>query len=236
VLYEGDDPLSGVDNLTVTRAGELYVCEDGGDMEICLITPGGTVSPFLQLVGPAAEGPADRGNELAGVAFNPAGDRMYFSAQRAFTFGVTYEVRGPFAGAGAPPPAPATLRPRPAAPPLGVRAPLRVTVSRLRRGIVVEVRSASPGRAVAALRSAQLGRVPGQRGSTRRPRHVTVARTAKRVGAGRTRLRLKAPPRALARLRRRRSTATRLTVQVTTADGRVHVVTRQVRVVSRRRR
>ena len=31
---------SGVDNLTVTRAGELFVCEDGGNMEICVIKPG----------------------------------------------------------------------------------------------------------------------------------------------------------------------------------------------------
>ena len=64
---------------------------------------------------------------------------------------------------------------------------------------------------------------------------MTVARTAKRVPAGTTKLRLKASPRTLARLRKRRSTATRLTVQVRAADGRVHVLTRQIRVVSRRR-
>ena len=236
VLYDGDAPLQGVDNLTVTRAGELYVCEDGGDMEICLITPHRVVAPFLKLTGPAATGPADRGNELAGVAFNPAGDRMYFSAQRAYDFGVTYEVRGPFAGAGAPPPATLVRRPR-AAPALqlSVRAPKRVTLAQLRRGVAIEVRSEQAGRAVAALRTPQLGRVPGQRGSTNRPRNVTVARTAKRVPAGSTKLRLKASPRTLARLRRRRSTATRLTVLVRAADGSVHVLTRQVQVVRRGR-
>jgi hypothetical protein len=224
-------PLRGVDNLTVTRAGELYVCEDGDDMEVCLIAADRTVAPFLQLVGAAAAGPADRGNELAGVAFNPAGDRMYFSAQRAFGFGVTYEVRGPFAGAGRPPaPAPAR-RPVARAAELAVRAPARVTLAQLRRGVSIEVRSAHAGRAVAALRSWQLGRVPGKRGSTFRPRNVTVARRERGVAAGRSTVRLKAAPRTLARLRRRRSTATRLTVQVRTGDGRVHVVTRQVRVV-----
>ena len=235
VLYDGDGPLNGVDNLTVTRAGELYVCEDGGNMEICVITADRVVAPFLRLTGPAATGPADRGNELAGVAFNPAGDRMYFSAQRAFDFGVTYEVRGPFAGAGAPPPLDPVRRPAAASPALSVRAPRRVTLAQLRRGIAIEVRSTQPGRAVAALRSPQLGKVPGQRGSTFRPRNVTVARTAKRVPAGPAKLRLKASPRTLARLRRRRSTATRLTVLVRAADGRVHVVTRQVRITVRRR-
>ena len=204
-------------------------------MEICVITADRVVAPFLRLTGPAATGPADRGNELAGVAFNPAGDRMYFSAQRAYDFGVTYEVRGPFAGAGAPPPLDPVRRPAVASPALSVRAPRRVTLAQLRRGIAIEVRSTQPGRAVAALRSPQLGKVPGQRGSTVRPRDVTVARTAKRVPAGSAKLRLKASPRTLARLRKRRSTATRLTVLVRAADGRVHVVTRQVRVVARRR-
>jgi secreted PhoX family phosphatase len=234
VLYDGDSPLKGVDNLTVTRAGELYVCEDGGNMEICVITPGRVVAPFLRLTGPAASGPADRGNELAGVAFNPGGDRMYFSAQRAFDFGVTIEVRGPFAGAGAPPAPEPVRRPAVSSPALSVRAPTRVTLAQLRRGVAIVVRSTQPGRAVAALRSAQLGTVPGQRGSTFRPRNVTVARTAKRVPVGPAKLRLKASRRTLARLRRRRSTATRLTVLVRAADGRVHVITRQLRITARR--
>jgi hypothetical protein len=60
---------------------------------------------------------------------------------------------------------------------------------------------------------------------------VTVARATKRVGGGRVALRLKGSRRGLARLRRRRSTATRLTVLVRARNGRVHVVTRQIRVV-----
>ena len=93
-------PLSGVDNLTVNPAGEVFVCEDGDDMQICVIEPDGTVAPFLQLTGEAAVGLADRGNELAGAIFDPSHRRLYFSAQRAYGFGAVYEVRGPFHGAG----------------------------------------------------------------------------------------------------------------------------------------
>ena len=33
-----DAPLHGVDNVTVARSGDLYVAEDGDDMQVCLIT------------------------------------------------------------------------------------------------------------------------------------------------------------------------------------------------------
>jgi hypothetical protein len=44
--------------------------------------------------------------EAAGPAFNPAGNRLYFSSQRGTsgdslgTGGITYEATGPFRGAG----------------------------------------------------------------------------------------------------------------------------------------
>ena len=69
-------------------------------MEICVIEPGGTVAPFLQLTGEAAVGLPGRGNELAGVIFDPSGRRLYFAAQRAFGLGAVYEVTGPFPAAG----------------------------------------------------------------------------------------------------------------------------------------
>jgi hypothetical protein len=243
VLYDAaalgaEAPLRGVDNLTVSRAGEIFVCEDGGNMEICLIAGDRTVAPFLRLEGPAAQGPVGRGNELAGVAFNPAGDRMYFSAQRAYDFGVTYEVRGPFAGATAAPSAPV----RTAAPLTAGRGPRigaarRVTVGRLRRpGYGVAVRVPAGGSAVAALRTSELELVKGQRGSSDRPRPVTLARTRKRLKPGRNVVRLRIGPRTAARLRARRATRARLTVQVRDETGRVQVVTRTVRVVRRRRR
>jgi hypothetical protein len=98
VIYDDDEaanpPLTGVDNVTGTPDGDLYVAEDGGNMELCLITPDRVVAPFLRLVG------QDR-SEITGPAFNPAGDRLYFSSQRGIDGttkggGLTYEVRGPY--------------------------------------------------------------------------------------------------------------------------------------------
>ena len=90
-----DSPLSGVDNIVVSSFGDIYVAEDGGDMQLCLITPDRIVAPFLQVVG-------HDGSEVTGPAFNPSGERLYFSSQRGSTgdplHGVTFEVRGPFRG------------------------------------------------------------------------------------------------------------------------------------------
>ena len=91
-IYDGTGPLRGVDNVVVSRSGDIYVAEDGDDMQICLITPDGVVSPFLQLTG-------HDGSEITGPAFSPAGDRLYFSSQRGLGnngFGMTFEVSGPF--------------------------------------------------------------------------------------------------------------------------------------------
>ena len=41
--------LQSVDNVTVSRSGDIYVCEDGDNCEICLITPCREVAPFLRL-------------------------------------------------------------------------------------------------------------------------------------------------------------------------------------------
>ncbi|NMO14930.1 DUF839 domain-containing protein [Pyxidicoccus fallax] len=85
-----DSPLTGVDNVTVSRSGDLYVAEDGGDLQICIITPDRVVAPFLQLEGHA-------GSEITGPAFSPDGRRLYFSSQRGTNGrGVTFEVTGPF--------------------------------------------------------------------------------------------------------------------------------------------
>jgi len=96
ILYDDnlfpDSPLHGVDNVTVSRSGDLYVAEDGDDLQLCLITPQPEriVSPFLQLQGHA-------GSELTGPAFSPDGHRLYFSSQRGTDGqGVTFEVSGPF--------------------------------------------------------------------------------------------------------------------------------------------
>ncbi|MFE3115857.1 alkaline phosphatase PhoX [Streptomyces niveus] len=89
----GGAPLTGVDNVTGSSSGDLYVAEDGGNMEICLITPDDVVAPFLRVGGQS-------GSEITGPAFSPDGSRMYFSSQRgtsgSSSGGITYEVTGPF--------------------------------------------------------------------------------------------------------------------------------------------
>lgn len=89
----GTAPLTGVDNITGTRSGDLYVAEDGGNMEINMITPSGVVTPFLRITGQSS-------SEITGPAFSPDGSRLYFSSQRGTAGisagGITYEVRGPF--------------------------------------------------------------------------------------------------------------------------------------------
>jgi hypothetical protein len=232
VIYDqaqSNGPLSGVDNLTVSRAGEIFVCEDGGNMEICVIEPGGTVAPFLRLTGEAAEGLPDRGNELAGVIFDPAGDRMYFSAQRAFGFGAIYEVTGPFAS-GAAVPAPKTGR---AAAPkrqrLHVRVPRRISLAALRRrGLPVLVRSDARARISVALRTDDLDSVPGKRGSERRPFTVTLAR--RRFRAARRRLRLRVSPREARALRAARPLTLQVAVTARYPDGLTRVDVQRVRV------
>jgi hypothetical protein len=94
VLYEAAlDPsrqLTGVDNVGASIGGDILVAEDGGNMELVLLTPTGVASPLLRVVG------QDR-SELAGPAFDPhRGDHLYFSSQRGNGTGITYEVSGPF--------------------------------------------------------------------------------------------------------------------------------------------
>ncbi|MBA2546300.1 MAG: DUF839 domain-containing protein [Solirubrobacterales bacterium] len=109
VLYDPtvvgpDAPLSGVDNITVSPSGDVYVCEDGRDHDICLITPSFEITRFLKLDPITHAGPPVAKNECVGVVFSPDGTRMYFGAQRSFGVGgiplapagVVYEVRGPF--------------------------------------------------------------------------------------------------------------------------------------------
>ena len=102
-----DAPLSGVDNITVSPSGDVYVCEDGADHDICMITTDFQVTRFLKLDPEIHSGPDEgspvKGNETVGVVFNPDGTRMYFGAQRSFADrragrprGVVYEVTGPF--------------------------------------------------------------------------------------------------------------------------------------------
>lgn len=89
--------LSGVDNIVGAKDGNLYVAEDGGDLQVCVINASREVSPVLQLVG-------HNSSEVTGIAFSPDGTRLYFSSQRGTTGsgsgGMTFEVRGPFLTSG----------------------------------------------------------------------------------------------------------------------------------------
>ncbi|MFF0587311.1 alkaline phosphatase PhoX [Streptomyces sp. NPDC003781] len=93
LVSPGTAPLTGVDNVTGSSSGDLFVAEDGGNMEICVITPDDVVTPFLRVGGQG-------GSEITGPAFSPDGTRLYFSSQRGTTGsssgGITYEVTGPF--------------------------------------------------------------------------------------------------------------------------------------------
>lgn len=108
VLYDGvatpSAALNAVDNLTVHRpSGDVFVCEDGGNMEVCVLAPTAAgdveVAAFLRIVGHDA-------SEWTGVAFSPDQRRMYLSSQRGTDgrTGRTYEITGPFRTAATPPP------------------------------------------------------------------------------------------------------------------------------------
>ena len=85
--------LTGVDNLEVSTFGDLLVAEDGGDMQIIVITPTGDILPLLQVAGHYL-------SEVTGPAFSPDSSRLYFSSQRGplglASGGMTYEISGPF--------------------------------------------------------------------------------------------------------------------------------------------
>jgi secreted PhoX family phosphatase len=85
--------LTEVDNITSNISGELLVAEDGGDLQIVVITKDRNVNPLLQLIG-------HNYSEITGPAFSPDGSRLYFSSQRGATGrsedGITFEITGPF--------------------------------------------------------------------------------------------------------------------------------------------
>ncbi|MEZ5273756.1 MAG: DUF839 domain-containing protein [Ilumatobacteraceae bacterium] len=89
-------PLDAVDNLVGHPiSGDLYVAEDGGNMEVCILPTLGRTAcwTFLRFVG------HDQ-SEVTGVAFDPSATRLYVSSQRGVDgsggVGRTYEVTGPF--------------------------------------------------------------------------------------------------------------------------------------------
>ena len=134
VIYDkgklSEPPLTGVDNMTVSRSGDLFVCEDNGaeagTIDIGLLTPDLKVSRFASVQGPehifdmALPAPLDvipTSSELTGPIFDPSGKRLFVCSQRARRLGAgpptgaVYEITGPSA-----PPGPRPGRPRRATP------------------------------------------------------------------------------------------------------------------------
>jgi len=164
VLYDAralgtDAPLSGVDNITVAPSGDIFVCEDGRDHDICMITPQFEVSRFLKLHPGIHSGPPEgslfEGNETVGVVFSPDGSRMYFGAQRSFGIlgvpplpaGAVYEITGPFRQA-----VPAAAIDSP--PTMRIRAKRRRSIKRLLKvGLPVNLELGQPSGVVATLRA-----------------------------------------------------------------------------------
>jgi len=97
IIYSANDyifpRLTGVDAITIAPNGYVLVAEDQGDMEIIAITPNKNVIPLVKLSG-------HDGSEITGLAFNPEGNKLYFSSQRGETGqasgGITFEVSGDF--------------------------------------------------------------------------------------------------------------------------------------------
>ncbi|WP_455221744.1 alkaline phosphatase PhoX [Kaarinaea lacus] len=97
IFYDADthpEPiLAGVDNMTAVPTGEIFVAEDGDDLQLISILPDKKLVPILQVV--------DQPNsEITGPAFNQHGNKLYFSSQRGKSGtsagGITYEITGPF--------------------------------------------------------------------------------------------------------------------------------------------
>ena len=197
VLYDHaaapEASLNAVDNVTVGASGDVFVCEDAGNLEVGLITPEKTVSPMLRF-----PGPEHANSELCGVVFSPSGTRMYVTSQRAeitagAQTGAIFEISGPFripaGGVPAdlvygPPIGEPAPRPDPPSPPPPVTIPdtrtpgLRVAVGRrirrpalLKSGIVVRVTVDEPAAVAVVFDSRAI-----KRARKRRPVNVVLAR------------------------------------------------------------
>jgi len=99
IFYDADTHpkpiLAGVDSMTAVSTGEIFVAEDGDDMQLVALLPDKKLVPILQVVG-------QPNSEITGPAFNQHGDKLYFSSQRGKSGtsagGITYEITGPFFG------------------------------------------------------------------------------------------------------------------------------------------
>lgn len=94
--------LDGLDNVSVSSLGDVFVAEDGDNMQVVVFRPGGRMLPVVQAPDIRSPLPQIGGkSEITGPALSPDGRRLYFSGQRSdggngtYT-GITWEVFGPF--------------------------------------------------------------------------------------------------------------------------------------------
>jgi len=251
-----DSSLDAVDNVTVSSVMDVYVCEDGGNMEIGLISPKDTVSPFLRFTGAAHSA-----SEVCGVCFDPSGTRMYMTSQGAFPVvpgqrgpGAVYEVSGPFhlPRGGVPedfvygPPAgelrpngPLNPGPDKARPRLSVRSARRISRRRLtRRGLAVRVNPGEAASVTTVLRTSDLKRRKGKGGSTPRPVSTRLSKTESRVErGGDAAFRLRPDRRTRKRLKRRpKKLRARLVVVAEDAAGNQTTLVRRIRIGAKKKR
>ena len=237
VVYDGsalggDAPLRQVDNVTASASGDVFVCEDTGEedpLDIGIITPEGVVARFLKVTGPQHTGTGGTvSSELTGVNFDPSGRRMYFSSQRGFGTGVTYEITGRFR----------TDRVDRRAPGLRVTVPKRIGMrSFLRRGVPVSVLIDEPAQVFVSVSwlAPRRSRRAGLRRARRR--RVALAKGRQRIRQrGAWRLRARPLRRTKARLLGIRRLRARVLVVAKDAAGNRTQVTRRVSIARRRKR
>jgi hypothetical protein len=213
VLYDGvalgdEAPLHDTDNVTVSPvSGDLYVCEDADDLQVCLISTEGEAAAFLQL-----PGPNHVNSELTGPVFDPTGHRFYVASQRAVGGGTIFEISGPFR----------RTRPEPFPDKAGPVARIRVLGKPSLRGLVrsgqsfgISVRDESPPVKLDIQLVTRLKRAAGK-GS----RDVTIGRARLNVDDSAER-RVKIRPAAgyRGRLRERDVAQAKLVVVATDAKG-----------------
>lgn len=255
VVYKADEvegtPLRGVDNVHVSRSGDLFVAEDSYEndpdaMDICMITPDRQVARFVKVTGAGHNLPGDLASETIGICFDPSGTRMYLGSQRWELRGIVYEITGPFRqerppgtrvaggipGAAAVPTTVAGLGSGQggAGVPIGIDLPRRQQIRNLlAKGLPVGLtldRSAT----VTATLTARI-QTKGRR------RTVTLARGTFRAGRGHRTLRVRPLKayRTLLRARRRSIKAT-LTVRIATPGAPARTLRRTVTLTAPKRR
>jgi hypothetical protein len=114
----------------------------------------------------------------------------------------------------------------------------RVAYHRLlaRGGLPVRVKINKPGRVSISLTTADVDTTPGERGSSERPKALTVGRFRRRFRrAGARKVKVKLDRKKFRRLRRKKSVVVRVTAQLRDDDGNVLVVNRRMRVELRKR-